>query len=294
MATHSTRGWRTTGFVVPLLLVIGAALYWSSYATYHSAIGPDVNKPIVSHDVAVMLFLSLDGAVLVTTPVMISTVLSKHVRVFAGLIGGGALLFSMVLSISETDWVGAAPPLLAGLLIHLVGQVLRDFRDADDREAKAAADKLLADKPSAPPVIETVVATAQVERVTPTAVSAKAGPELKALPQAPAQPTVSLEKNTATPNPSIPSGLDKQDVVFWMMNEAHAKGWPEPTGPELTDQVRAAGYTVNDNYGRTTKARWRTAREEVRVSEQGQEVEGGSLQGEVAPEGSSASPTVGA
>ncbi len=254
MTSLKARRWRTAGYVVPLVVVIGAALLWSSYATYHHAEGPTVPGTV-----AWTMFVALDGAVIVTTPVMLSTVLSVRIRRFAGVICAGALSWSMVINQAETGWIGVAPPLIAGALIHLVGLVLRDFRRIDNE-----AD--------APPQIETADAPKRVEHTLPSVVSEAVGP---VTPVVPVQPSPTVDKPVDMQKPrkvasvlisSLPSGLPAQEVVFWLLNEAHAHDWPEPKGPELTAAVREAGHSVNDEYGRTTKARWRKAREEVRIA----------------------------
>jgi hypothetical protein len=260
MVSTRARRWRTAGYVVPLFVVIGAALYWSSYATFQYVEGPRVPG-----HVAWTMFVSTDGAVIVTTPIILSTVLSARVRRWAGAICAGALLWSMFINQAETGWVGIAPSIIAGALIHVVGLVLRDLRrleTADSRsvplptgsadtsveveQAMPSADPV-APPVSPPPVVdEPDVMTPKARNHSPaTGASASAGIS------PPVAPSL------------LPVGLSAREIVFRLLNEAHAKDLPEPSGPALTAAVRNAGYEVNDEYGRTTKARWRKSREEA-------------------------------
>lgn len=62
--------------------------------------------------------------------------------------------------------------------------------------------------------------------------------------------------------PRFESGAD---VVRHLLETATAHDRGLPGGSELTRAVRDAGFQVNDNYGRTQKARWVSAREKVAV-----------------------------
>ena len=260
MASLSARRrWRTAGYVAPLCVVIGAALYWSSFATFQHAVGPDVPG-----EVAWALPVTLDGAVVVTTPVMLSTVLSVRIRGFAGFICASALIGSMAINSAETGLIGAAPPLVAGLLIHLVGLVLRDFRRID-----AEAD--------APQQTEVVATPLGSEHLMPLTIAETAGPDFDSVqPPASPEPDRSVgSPATAVPAPSedsvpalslLPPERGPQEIVFAMLDRALSDGLDLPSGPKLTAAVRAAGHVVSDEYGRTTKARWRKSREEGRAA----------------------------
>jgi hypothetical protein len=227
MATvKARRAWRVIGAVLPLIAVIIAALIWSSFATYHHAVGPKVPG-----GVAWTLIAVLDGTVIVTTPIWLSTVLPSPVRNYAAVICVGALLGSMKINYDQTSWIGIFPPLIAGLLIHLVGVTLR-----------AHAKLVLVEDTI--PVVE--VAPAVVKKAPALVEVAKSAP-------------VSVKK------PEKTSEISAFEIVSRMMNEAYAKGWPEPTGPELTEAVRQAGHVVNNEFGRTTKARWKKQRERVKL-----------------------------
>lgn len=130
------RWWRSAAYVTPLVLVIGGALVWSSYATFAYAEGRGVPGSI-----AWALPLALDGTVAVTTPAWLSTRLPRGVRNYAGSVCVLALAGSMAVNAAETDWVGLFPPLIAGALIHLMGVVLRAFA-ALDRDADSDLDKV--------------------------------------------------------------------------------------------------------------------------------------------------------
>jgi hypothetical protein len=119
-SVRARRACRIFGAVVPLIAVIIAALIWSGFATYHHAEGP-----LVPGKIAWTLIAVLDGTVIVTTPIWLSTVLPSPVRNYAALICVGALLGSMKINLDQTGWIGVFPPLIAGLLIHLVGVTLR-------------------------------------------------------------------------------------------------------------------------------------------------------------------------
>lgn len=113
---------RKASAIGPLVLVILSSLIWSGWATYHHA-----QSPKVPGYIAWTLIAALDGSVVVTTPIWLSTVLPAKVRHYAGVICASALAGSMVINVSETGWPGLFPPLIAGALIHLVGVVLRAF-----------------------------------------------------------------------------------------------------------------------------------------------------------------------
>lgn len=249
---------RVTAAVGPLVLIIVASLIWSAYATYHYVLSDKVPA-----GVAWTLVAALDGTVVVTTPIWLSTILPGKVRNYSAVICVLALLGSMGLNYAETGWPGVLPPFIAGSLIHLVGVVLRAF---------ASLNK------DVPPNPETDVAPAGEEHGMPTLSPEKAEPEQSVEDTAPAQPTpqalVDTEGSPAVvvvpaPAPPVseepayslpPAGLPPQEIVFWILNEAYVRDDELPSGPQLTSAVRAAGHTVNDEYGRTTKARWRAAR----------------------------------
>lgn len=218
------------GVVVPLLAVIAGSLIWSGYATYHHALSPTV-PPLV----ASMLIVTLDGSVVVTTPVWLSTRLPRGVRNYAGVICCAALSGSILINYSETGLPGVFPPLIAGVLIHLVGLVLR-AHPVNPTAGSGSVD------------VETVGVDVSVEHQMP---STDPSPDVVVpKPVVPARPAI---KPVAVPDPE----LTPSQIVFGLLDAAHSKGVPLPGGPELTQAVRAAGHEVNDEYGRTTKARWR-------------------------------------
>jgi hypothetical protein len=225
-SVRARRAARIFGAVVPLIAVIIAALIWSGFATYHHAVGPKVPG-----GVAWTLIAVLDGTVIVTTPIWLSTVLPAPVRNYAALICVGALLGSMKINLDQTGWIGVFPPLIAGLLIHLVGVTLRAH----------ARLVLVEDSPVvvevAPPVVPEVSAPVEVK---------------------PAPAPVKKSDNAL--------GVSAFEIVSRMLNEALVMERAEPTGPELTAAVRRAGHSVNDNYGRTSKAVWKRKREQVSVN----------------------------
>lgn len=231
MASLKTRrAWRTSVSVVPLIAVILSSLIWSGYATFQHAEGPEVPG-----SVAWTLIAALDGTVVVTTPVWLSTVLPRKVRNYAAVICCLALAGSMLINFSETGWPGVFPPLIAGALIHLVGVVLRAFAELDRR----------ADAPASSGSVDSVTETVPVaeEQIMPST-----DPPQVVKPQAPAPAQKPHVVRTAA------------EVVYGMLERAERDGAPEPTGAELTQAVRGAGHDVNDAYGRTTKARWKRTR----------------------------------
>lgn len=217
------RAARIFGAVVPLIAVIIAALIWSGFATFHHAEGPKVPG-----NIAWTLIAVLDGTVIVTTPIWLSTVLPAQVRNYAASICIGALLGSMLINYEETGWIGVFPPLIAGLLIHLVGVTLR------------AHAKLVSAEDN--PLVVEVVPAPVLKPAVPVEVK-------------PAPVLVKKSDNVIA--------ISAFEIVSRMMNEAYAKGWSEPTGPELTAAVREAGHAVNNEFGRTSKARWKKQRERV-------------------------------
>jgi hypothetical protein len=248
VSPKARRGWQIFAAVAPLLVVIFAALFWSSYATFHY-----VQSDKVPADVAWTMVAALDGTVVVTTPIWLSTVLLAPVRRYAAIICALALVGSMVLNYAETGWPGLFPPLIAGLLIHLVGITLRAL--AALNKGGIVEDKVdVSAKPDIKPEIKRESAPPSVKPVPEKTVVL----EKKLAPVAP--PVVPAASPVST---SMPGGLAPQEIVFWLLNEAHATDGAQPTGPELTAAVRAAGHIVNDEYGRTTRARWAKARKEV-------------------------------
>jgi hypothetical protein len=226
MASIKTRrAVRIFGAVVPLIAVIVASLIWSGFATFHHAAGPKVPG-----GVAWTLVAALDGTVIVTTPIWLSTVLPLRVRNYAALICIAALAGSMKINYDQTGALGVWPPLIAGLLIHLVGVTLR-------------AHAQLAATEDALPVVEVPASVVELPVVIDTPIPS---------------PVKKLKVETVL-------AVRPFEIVSRMMNEAYAKGWDEPTGPELTEAVRAAGHEVNDNYGRTSKATWKQKRKQVSV-----------------------------
>lgn len=217
------RAARIFGAVVPLILVIISALIWSGFSTYHHAVGPKVPGGIAWTLIAV-----LDGTVIVTTPIWLSTVLPAPVRNYAAAICIGALLGSMKINYDQTSWIGVWPPFIAGLLIHLVGVTFRAYARLNSVE-------------DSPLVVEVALAP-----VIKSAVSVEAKPA-----------SVLVKKSDSV------VAISAFEIVSRMMNEAYAKGWSEPTGPELTAAVREAGHAVNNEFGRTSKARWKKQRERV-------------------------------
>lgn len=257
MASDQTRRhWRAAVYVVPLCFVIAAALVWSSYATYHNSLGPKVPGFI-----AWTMFVTLDGAVVVTTPVMLSTILKWHSRLFAALIGGGALVWSMFINHAEAGWKGVAPPLFAGLLIHLVGHVLRDFARGDE-DADPVADggpkEIASDAPVfAPEPVSVPTPPARREVVLGPVHGPELPPVLGPVPPAPpAQPVTTATRSAA-------------DLARKMLNDAYSRDVDLPGGAAITRACREAGFPVGDNYGRSFLNRWRAehpgAREAVKV-----------------------------
>lgn len=243
MATHNSHRRQKLAAVIPLIVVIIAALIWSGYATYHHAEGP-----AVPGFVAWTLIAALDGTVVVTTPVWLSTVLPARVRNYAAVICMGALVGSMFINYAETGWIGVFPPLIAGALIHLVGVVLRAFARLDVPSAPSE-DSVLVDS-----------SDAGEEHLMPSTstlpdLSTQATPPSPKKPDLVVPPLLSLRKGAG----------DKSayEIVSHALTAAHASGADEPSGADLTRVVREAGHAVNDNYGRSAKARWKNKREQV-------------------------------
>lgn len=224
--------------VLPLVLVIAAALIWSGFATYHHAVDGEVppGGTPVPGGIAWTLIAALDGTVVVTTPVWLSTHLPAKVRNYAAALCVLALAGSMYIGAVETGVQGAIPPLIAGGLIHLVGVVLRAYSDLE---------RDIDDESTGSPVTE------KSEDVVPP------------VEEPPVVPAVEQSVDVDSP---VDEKVEPFEIVSRMLNKAYALGDPEPTGPELTEAVRAAGYTVNDNYGRTAKARWKKQNERVTVN----------------------------
>jgi hypothetical protein len=233
MATHSSYKRQMMAAVGPLIIVICAALIWSGYATYHHVVGDKVPSLV-----GWTLIVALDGTVVVTTPVWLSTLLPAKVRNYAALICVGALCGSMAINFAQTGWPGVFPPLIAGALIHLVGVVLRAFDRLRNEPTTGASQEA---EHEMPPVV-----------AGPDPVEVKTAPNPSPRPV----PKVSLAKK---------SEVQPYELVSRLLIEAYAKEADEPSGARLTAAVRAAGHDVNDNYGRSAKARWKKNREQVSI-----------------------------
>lgn len=151
-----------------------------------------------------------------------------------------------------TAWsvTGGAELLVALSTMAVRFPALLNVEDASvAAEPEAAVEPEVATKPevAAPPVIETP-ALFEPERVESGA---------RVVPFRSAEQQSSVELN-------LPAGLSAQEVVFALLDRAAAAGEPEPSGPALTAAVHAYGLTVNKEFGRTTRVRWRQARAERR------------------------------
>jgi hypothetical protein len=180
----------------------------------------------------------------------------------------------MLINVDQYGWIGSPAPLFAGLLIHVVGLVLRAYGE------HAKADAGDSERQVREPVVTLPV---EVEHEMPTPGSGLAEPEERKLPAPPLPNVVEtvpepvaetaveipvpvltvVPKTEPVSSSSLPAGLDPQEIVFWLLNEAHARDLPLPSGPELTAAVREHGHEINNEYGRTTKARWVKARKKV-------------------------------
>lgn len=261
--------------VAPLILVIAASLIWSGYATYHHAIdamGPSGTEKLPGL-VAWTLIAALDGTVVVTTPVWLSTVLPAKVRNYAAVICMGALGGSMYINYLETGVDGVFPPLIAGALIHLVGVVLRAFARIEKDSAKESAKKSAKESPAVDAESAPVHAPVSVALDAPQIpAEPREVPPTLAPPVPPAPVLADLDRSADEPA-ETPAVLDRDapaspmDTVRQILGSAYAKGEALPGGAVLTAAVREAGFEVNDNYGRSARARWMEkhpmAREEV-------------------------------
>ncbi|MFA7264799.1 MAG: hypothetical protein WC054_00565 [Candidatus Nanopelagicales bacterium] len=227
LSEQTRRRFRIASLIIPLCLVIGSALCWSAFSTYHY-----VESPIVPGYIAIMLIVALDGTVVVTTPVWLSAVLPSQVRHYAAIICLAALAGSMAVNYAETGWPGVFPPLIAGALIHLVGVVLRAMKPAPAHvhERHQHVQERVQDE-----VEKALVVSEPAQEIVTE----------------PAPVVLSLAKS--------PVG-SPQEVAFAILDQAAREGRELPSGPELVAAVRKAGHGVGDDYGRTTKGRWRAAR----------------------------------
>lgn len=253
-AVQARRRWLLAARITPLTLVILGSLTWSSFSTFEYSVLLGVPAFI-----AWTLPLALDGTVAVTTPIWLSTVEDKAERNYAAWICTGALLGSMAVNVAGHGWIGIFCPLISYFLIHLVGRVLRAgaarLRGADT----AAETRVAAEVPAADVVETTAPAPVEIEPVEaeePQVVAVTA-PE-------PVAETAELPEpvRLQVAPPRFESGAD---VVRHLLETATAHSRELPGGSELTRAVREAGFQVNDNYGRTQKARWVAARERVAV-----------------------------
>lgn len=261
-AVQARRRWLLAARITPLTLVILGSLTWSSFSTFEYSVLLGVPAFI-----AWTLPLALDGTVAVTTPIWLSTVEDKAERNYAAWICTGALIGSMAVNVAGHGWIGIFCPLISYFLIHLVGRVLRagaarmavDDTVAETRtvaadETPAVAEVPVVDVPVTPAPAPVAIEPVEVPQAQVAAVTApEPVVETAALPE-----PVRLH---AAP-PSFESGAD---VVRHLLETATAHGRTLPGGSELTRAVRDAGFQVNDNYGRTQKARWVAAREKVAV-----------------------------
>lgn len=262
LSVQARRRWLLAARITPLTMVIAGALTWSSYSAFEYAMGQGVPAFI-----AWTLPLALDGTVAVTTPIWLSTAEEKAERNYAAWICTFALIGSMAVCAAGHGWVGVLCPLISYFLIHLVGRVLRagaarmavasEVRDTAV-ETPAVAEVPVVDAVPAPePVVaeieQVVFPEPLVEPVTAPEPVVETEPEVEVLPE-----PVRLQ----VAPPRFESGAD---VIRHLLEQATARGDDLPGGAELTQAVRDAGFPVNDNYGRTQKARWVRENERVAV-----------------------------
>jgi len=246
-------------------MVIAGALTWSSYSAFEYAMGQGVPAFI-----AWTLPLALDGTVAVTTPIWLSTVEDKAERNYAAWICTFALIGSMAVCAAGHGWVGVLCPLISYFLIHLVGRVLRAgaarmvvapvVRDTVT-ETPAVAEVPVVDEVAAD---EPVVAEIEAVEVPEPLVEAVTVPEpvVETAPEPVEDEVLSPPVRLQVAPPRYDSGAD---VIRHLLEQATARGDELPGGAELTRAVRDAGFQVNDNYGRTQKARWVRDNERVAV-----------------------------
>lgn len=270
MAEHGAgHGRQKLAAVAPLILVIAASLIWSGYATYHHAI--DATAPIdgsgkVPGQIAWTLIVALDGTVVVTTPIWLSTVLPPRARNYAAVICVLALGGSMLINYAETGWPGVFPPLIAGALIHLVGVVLRAFARIEESPVESSA----ADAES-----ELVHADESANTDAPQTPAGPGAVPVTSTPPATRTVLADSDPEADVPMTETPSELDRPepataaDLVRRILGSAYATGRALPGGAELTAACQKAGFDVNPNYGRSARARWiekhPMAREDVTV-----------------------------
>lgn len=248
LSVQARRRWLLAARITPLTLVIAGALTWSSYSAFEYATGQGVPAFI-----AWTLPLALDGTVAVTTPIWLSTEEEKGERNYAAWICTFALIGSMAVCAAGHGWVGVLCPLISYFLIHLVGRVLRA---GAARMASASTHDTVAETPAADevPVVDEVPAS--VSR----AVEIESGSAMKSPDEAVTVPGQAVETEPL-PEPvrlqvAPPRFESGADVVRHLLETATAHSRELPGGSELTRAVRDAGFSVNDNYGRTQKARW--------------------------------------